>query len=252
MSGSDRTASSTSDHVLSKGLDADYTMDDHEFRDDDEYALAKYRLTLRWLRALTPAQQLLNVGCGGGVFNEMAFEAGYAVHGIEPDGAAYELAKRRAGARYDVTNEGLFDASPDRRSDVVVMHDVLEHIDAEGAAVDALAELVRPGGIGVVSVPALDSLFGYHDHHLGHFRRYTRTSLKRSLSTHFEIEKCRYLGVTGVPIVLWYSRVKNMPYPVSAANGGLISKVVRAACLFEERVPGPMGTSVIALIRPRR
>ena len=232
-------------------VDHSYTIDDHEFRDDDMYALAKYRLTLRWLRRYALGGSLLNVGCGGGVFNQLAFEAGYRVRGIEPDVDAYTLANERAADRYQVENIGLLDADEAHAADVVVMHDVLEHIDAEGSAVDALARLVRPGGVGIVSVPALDSLFGYHDRQLGHFRRYTRTSLKRSLSPRFTIEKCRYLGFSGVPVALWYSRIKRVPYPVSAAEGGVLSALVRAVCLVEERVPGPIGTSVIALIHPR-
>ena len=38
------------------GMSDDYTIADHEFRDDDVYALGKYQLTSRWLRtARTPA-----------------------------------------------------------------------------------------------------------------------------------------------------------------------------------------------------
>jgi len=231
--------------------DAAYTIDDHEFRDDDLYALAKYRLSLRWLRSVRPSGRLLNVGCGSGVFNELASDAGYVVHGIEPDAAACRLAVSRAAGAYEVTNVGLFDAPAELAADVVVMHDVLEHIDAEGAAVDALAELVRPGGVALISVPALDTLFGYHDRQLGHYRRYTRTSLKRGLQSRFEVERCRYLGMSGAPIALWYSRIKDEPYPISAASDGVMHRVVAAACAFEERIPGPFGTSVIALARPR-
>lgn len=233
-------------------FDQTYTIDDHEFRDDDMYALAKYRLTLRWLRRHAPGGSLLNVGCGGGLFNQMAFEAGYAVCGLEPDADAFALAKDRAADRHAVENIGLFDATETHAADIVVLHDVLEHIDAEGSAVDALHRLVRPGGVGIISVPALDSLFGYHDRQLGHFRRYTKTSLKRSLSPRFTIEKSRYLGFTGVPVALWYSRIKQVPYPVSTAESGALSAIVRAVCRVEERVPGPIGTSVIAMVSHAR
>ena len=230
--------------------DNEYTLEDHRFRDDDQYALSKYNLTLRWLQGRKIEGRLLNVGCGSGVFNDLAAKAGYAVIGAEPEPVAWKLASQRAGGRYDVVNRGLFELGSDLASDVVVMHDVLEHIDAEGAAVDALAELVSPGGVAVVSVPALELLFGYHDRQLGHYRRYTVSSLRRALRPRFEVEKCRYFGVTGIPLALWYSRLKNEPYPFGS-TGRVMKRLVSAACAVEERLPSPFGTSVLALARRR-
>jgi 2-polyprenyl-3-methyl-5-hydroxy-6-metoxy-1,4-benzoquinol methylase len=54
-----------------------------------------------------------------------------------------------------------------------VLHDVLEHIDSENAAIERIFELLTDDGILVISVPALDGLFGFHDEQLGHFRRYS-------------------------------------------------------------------------------
>jgi SAM-dependent methyltransferase len=230
--------------------DKNYTIEDHEFRDDDSYAMAKYRLTLRWIGSCDAGRSLLNVGCGSGVFNDLAAEGGFAVRGVEPDLKAWELAMKRAGTRYPVANQNLLDLEEKDSADVVVMHDVLEHIDCEGAAVDALAGLVRPGGVAVVSVPALDSLFGYHDRQLGHYRRYTRTSLRRALHPRFKIEKIRYLGLSGVPLVLWYSRIRNEPYPFGD-NRRFGRKLLSAACAVEERVPFPLGTSVVAMVTLR-
>jgi 2-polyprenyl-3-methyl-5-hydroxy-6-metoxy-1,4-benzoquinol methylase len=228
-----------------------YTLEDHEFRDKDSYALAKYNLTLRWIGRSGAGRTLLNLGCGSGVFNDMAAQVGFAVRGVEPELTAWELSHARAGGRYTVTNQSLFELGESDAADVVVMHDVLEHIDAEGSAVDVLARLIRPGGVAVVSVPALDSLFGYHDRQLGHYRRYTRTSLRRALQARLQVEKIRYFGLTGIPLVLWYSRIRDAPYP-SAQNIGFISKLSSAACTLEGRVPFPVGTSVVAMVAIRK
>ncbi len=228
-----------------------YTHEDHEFRDNDPYATAKYELSLRWLAGDgLGGGSLLNIGCGGGVFNDMADAAGYVVHGVEPDAAAFDLARRRSADRYAVSNRHLLDLTADDAADIVVMHDVLEHIDAETEAVSKVRTLVRDGGVAVVSVPALESLFGYHDRQLGHRRRYTKTTLRRSLSPEFEIRRLRYFGFSLVPLTLWYSRLRQEPYPTGSVQTGLLSKAMKGLCAFEARVPGPIGTSVLAMVRP--
>ena len=49
-----------------------YTQSDHNFRDQDMYALAKYRITLKWLEQdALKGSVLVNVGCGGGILQSV-------------------------------------------------------------------------------------------------------------------------------------------------------------------------------------
>jgi 2-polyprenyl-3-methyl-5-hydroxy-6-metoxy-1,4-benzoquinol methylase len=234
-------------------IDDTYTASDHEFRDNDTYAETKYRLTLRWLGPLREASALFNIGCGHGRFNTLAHEAGYKVNACEPDPAASAVAAANAPEGCTVYNCGVLDLPNDVRADIVVMHDVLEHIDAEAAAVARVAQLLPIGGRLVISVPALPVLCGYHDEQLGHFRRYGRNSLKTPLSRHFDIERLRYFGMTLIPVTAWYSKVRRVPYPTaSASGGGLLAGVFRTLCRAEERVPTPVGTSLICLATKTR
>ena len=58
-------------------MDEHYTLEDHEFRPVIPYAMGKYGLTIRWLHeACPPGATLYNVGCGAGLFNEIAAAAG--------------------------------------------------------------------------------------------------------------------------------------------------------------------------------
>src|SRR5579859_934578 len=150
-------------------MDEAYTEADHRFRESDRYAGAKYEITLRWLGGTGQGRRLLNVGCGSGLFNKIAADAGFRVEACEPDPRAYEFVRSEAPPGVIVHNAGIFDLMPRSKADVIVMHDVLEHIDAESAAVDRLAELLSPAGRVVVSVPALPRLYGYHDELLGHY-----------------------------------------------------------------------------------
>ena len=60
--------------------------------------------------------------------------------------------------------------------------DVIEHIDDDRAAVARLGSLARPGGIVIVSVPALPELFTEFDRIQGHRRRYLPETLRAAFA----------------------------------------------------------------------
>jgi 2-polyprenyl-3-methyl-5-hydroxy-6-metoxy-1,4-benzoquinol methylase len=226
-------------------VDATYTADDHQFRENDQDARAKYEITLRWLGA-GASRKLLNIGCGGGLFNELASNAGFDVAACEPDPQAHALALAAAPPGVTVHLGGLFEAGLPADADVVVMHDVLEHIEDDASAVAKLAQLVAPGGRIVISVPAMQSLFGLHDERLGHYRRYSRRSLRRALAPSFEIQRMRYFGLSLIPVTLAFSKLMRRPYPTGAAQGpSLVGKMFAVVCRVEGQVPLPLGTSLI-------
>lgn len=232
-------------------MDDDYTQADHTFRENDAYAAAKYDITLRWLRPAR-GRQLLNLGCGAGLFNRLAVDSGFSVEACEPDETAYKEASAAAPESVLLHHAGLFDLEPAQVPDVIVMHDVLEHIDNEGEAVDRLAELLPSNGVAVISVPALPRLYGLHDELLGHYRRYTAPGLRVALGRRFEFEHLRYFGASFIPVTYWYSRRRRKPYPVAEASGpGLVGKAFNALCHAESRAAMPVGTSLICMVRPR-
>lgn len=63
---------------------------------------------------------------------------------------------------------------PDVRADVVLLLDVLEHIEDDSGYLRTLVDRsLAPGGKVLISVPAWPSLFSEHDRMLAHHRRYT-------------------------------------------------------------------------------
>lgn len=70
-------------------------------------------------------------------------------------------------------------------ADLVLLLDVVEHIEKD---VEFLSWLhghssISPETLFMITVPAYQSLFCSHDHFLGHYRRYTNRSLKRTIQT---------------------------------------------------------------------
>jgi SAM-dependent methyltransferase len=227
-----------------------YKTEDHLFRSADEYAQGKYDLTTRWLRPLIkPGQLLLNVGCGSGEYNATGHAMGLRVIACEPEPEAFSLARSAAPADVDVRPCGLLDLESDP-ADHLIMHDVLEHIEDDAAAVAKVHSLLVPGGTAIISVPAYQWLFGRHDVELGHYRRYNRGNLRALFERDFEIEATRYYGAALIPIALWFSRIAKKPYPVASAGKGLTRHAMRLLCQLESRIPMPVGTSV--LLRARK
>ncbi len=230
-------------------MDEQYTEADHDFRESDAYAGAKYDITFRWL-GRPRDRNLLNIGCGAGLFNRQASARGFSVEGWEPDPIAFHEALADNPAGVLLQPAGLFDLEPERIPQVIVMHDVLEHISDEGLAVDRLAELLPADGLAIISVPAMPRLFGLHDELLGHYRRYTAASLRVALTRRFAVEKMRYFGASFIPITYWYSRRTRRPYPAeSAASSSAVGHAFRAVCQIESRVPAPLGTALICIVR---
>lgn len=229
-----------------------YTQDDHLFRGDDVYAQGKYELSLRWLKSESSTRSMVNIGCGAGDFNHLAAAAGFAVSAYEPDPKAAAIALAGASPQVRVHAGGLADAlSVEPSSQLVVMHDVLEHIEDDVAAIGMLARIIAPGGHLLLTVPAMPCLFGRHDEELFHFRRYSRSALLHLLKKDFEIQRFRWYGFLFMPITLLFSVWLRKPYPKPDGKKGLMHFVASTLIAIEKIVPFPLGTSILLLARRR-
>ena len=98
---------------------------------------------------------LLDVGCGGGLMSEPLARLGAQVTGIDPGEKNIRIARGHAepqGLAIDYrvsTVEEL--VATGARYDAVVCLEVVEHVPDVGAFVKACADLVRPGGMLILS-----------------------------------------------------------------------------------------------------
>src|SRR5690606_14588702 len=68
------------------------------------------------------------------------------------------------------------DAGVLARADLVLLADVLEHVDDDAGALRWLLDALSPGAHALITVPAGPELWSAHDVALGHRRRYTPES----------------------------------------------------------------------------
>jgi SAM-dependent methyltransferase len=98
----------------------------------------------------SPPARVLEVGCGAGELALALAGAGYDVTAVDP--AAPEGPVFRRSRLEDFSPDGMFDA--------VVASVSLHHLDDLGAALDKIADLVRPGGLLVLEEFAKERFAG--------------------------------------------------------------------------------------------
>jgi 2-polyprenyl-6-hydroxyphenyl methylase / 3-demethylubiquinone-9 3-methyltransferase len=99
--------------------------------------------------------RILDIGCGAGVLCEPLARLGADVVGVEPGASNIAMARRHAdeaGLSIDyrcTTAEALADAG--ERFDIVLAMEVVEHVADARAFLARCAELVKPGGLMILS-----------------------------------------------------------------------------------------------------
>lgn len=120
---------------------------------------------------------VLDVGAGSGVFSRMLTADGIAGRAtcVDPNYTDAHL-KSASSARL------RFQRSVDRTdASLVLMIDVIEHVDDDVALVSEYAAIAPDGARFVISVPAFNFLWSSHDDFLDHRRRYTLATLEKTV-----------------------------------------------------------------------
>ena len=101
------------------------------------------------------AQNIIEVGCGEGVFGQMLKKhfSGSIVWGIEIDAAAVPQAKKQLDRVLKGDIDGLWDKIPNNHFDLVVFNDVLEHMIDPYSVLKKIQTKLKPGGYIVSSIP---------------------------------------------------------------------------------------------------
>ena len=91
---------------------------------------------------------------------------------------------------------------------LLVMLNVLEHIENDVQALKKAFNLLKPGGVLIIEVPASPGLYGAYDRQLRHFRRYSAPELYGKLaSAGFTVRRKSHLGFILFPafaaVKLW-------------------------------------------------
>jgi SAM-dependent methyltransferase len=95
---------------------------------------------------------------------------------------------------------------PESVFDAVTALDVLEHISDDVQAASELVRVLKPGGILIITVPAMMCLWSDWDVSLHHYRRYCKASLLKIFNLYpIHLDHFAFINVAAMPLV-WVAR----------------------------------------------
>ena len=153
---------------------------------------------------------ILEIGPGVGV-NIQTLQNFGTVDILEVDNYFVDVINRNSKLKVNTVFDSFSQIT--KKYDLVVFMDVLEHIEHYDKFLSEVANIMTPNSVGVLSVPAYQSLFSKHDENLMHFRRYNWKLIKDQFRSKFTISK-RY-GYNFILLPIRYLQVKLLKSPVS-------------------------------------
>ncbi|MBM2840010.1 MAG: hypothetical protein HW412_538 [Bacteroidetes bacterium] len=164
--------------------------------------VARREILIRYLRHKVGNQRVtvLDAGCGTGAILADASRY-FTIYGMDTSELAIGFCRKRGLTNLFVGN--LEEYTEDRKFDVIMLLDVIEHIEDDlGVLHQALARL-HEGGSVLVTVPAYQWLWSSHDVVNHHKRRYTRAQLRTVVSNAgFDVHHLTYFNTLLFPLAL--------------------------------------------------
>lgn len=153
-----------------------------------------------WRRQIAPyiRGDVLEVGAGLGVNTRLLSDLEYQSWTcLEPDASL--LGKVQLPSARHCAVAGVIDAlEADRKFDSILYIDVLEHIEDDAEELLRARDRLRPGGWLMVLSPAHPFLYTPFDRAIGHYRRYTRKSLRQAAPAGLLERRMVYLDSAGL------------------------------------------------------
>lgn len=210
--------------------------------------LASRQDAVAQVKKFMPSAQavIMEIGCSSGfLIRDLAksFPEAVIVGADVVKEPLYRLAKTLPGIpliRFDLLQNPL----PAQSVDVLIMLNVLEHIEDDVVALQNAFNLLKPGGALIIEVPAGPYLYDAYDAELHHFRRYSASELQAKLTqAGFKISRKSHLGFVLFPAFAavkllnkWSPFRKNKTVVRDQAASTSGSGLVKLAMEFESRI----------------
>ena len=195
-------------------------------------------------------QMTLEIGAGTGTMTKILARSS-RVTAFEPSpDARNELTLRTQHLQSVNVIGDLRECDPGTKFDLVVLVNVLEHIQYDVMFLEDLRQYLRPGGRLVVLSPAHNCLYSKFDASIGHVRRYTRRTLTRTFEAAGYAEpNVRYFNCIGAILWLLVNRLLGRQTASSGQTRLYDSVIVPLSAGVDRLRIRPFGQSVIGSAR---
>lgn len=204
--------------------------------------------------------RLVDCGCGTGHNLRLLRPHGTAVgFDLSEAGPARAYASGLTVFRGDVTRIPL----PSGAFDVATSFDVLQCVEADVVAVREMARILRPGGVLVITLAALEALRGDHSEVWQEVRRYTPASARQLVEgAGLRVERVSFMFASLFPLMASVRLVQrvtrrfgrtvradtDIAVPAGPINR-LLTAVLSAEAALVRHVPMPIGSSLLVVAR---
>jgi SAM-dependent methyltransferase len=188
---------------------------------------------------------VLENGCGVGMYVERLSSFGGAVLGLEYD--LERASEARKHSPHIINGAGEFLPLPSSRFDLILSHEVLEHVQDDRAAVREMVRALKTGGRAVIFVPNRGYPFETHGiywrgkYSFGNklFVNYLPRSLRDQLAPHVRVYSKKDLQklFDDLPVRLMERTVIFGAYDNIIARFGSLGKALRAVLQTLEKTP---------------
>lgn len=218
------------------------------------------RLIQKFLENRASPLRIADVGSGLGANIPMLRQFGQ-VTALEPSADAVEKIKRAWAD--DNCVRVLRWTSPEPvndKFDLILLADVLEHIDDDDAAIDWIWRHLAPGGHVILTVPAHQYLWTEMDEVVHHYRRYNRHGMVRLLNGRLAIRRLSFYNLLLYPVkvaFVGFAHLRRILRPASrrrsfndvppAPINALFKWILCCEAALIENFPLPFGVSIVVV-----
>lgn len=189
--------------------------------------------------------RILENGCGVGMYVEHLSAFGGTVIGLEYD---FERAREAQARSPHILNAaGEFLPLPSSTFDLILSHEVIEHVQDDRAAVREMIRALKPGGRAVIFCPNRGYPFETHGiywkgkYHFGNklFVNYLPRKWRNALAPHVRVYSAGDLEAlfADLPVTFIERTIIFGAYDNIIARFGVLGKVLRSLLQFLEKTP---------------
>jgi SAM-dependent methyltransferase len=190
-------------------------------------------------------RRILENGCGVGMYVEQLSSFGGEVIGLEYD---FERSvEAHINSAHIVNGAGEFLPLPPASFDLILSHEVIEHVQDDRAAICEMVRVLKPGGRITLFCPNRGYPFETHGiywngkYHFGNklFINYLPRHLRNKLAPHVRVYSAKDLGILfeGLPVRFIERTVIFGAYDNIIARFGALGTFLRSILQFLEKTP---------------
>lgn len=195
--------------------------------------------------------KILDVGCGAGSLTLELAKKGHIIDAIDISDNAIVYTKRKTKDMncVNVWKSAIEDLIYEY--DYIVMFDILEHVDNDSSPLVNARRILKKNGYLIINIPAIKRLYGRHDIHCEHKRRYDKKEIKNKLDSNgFEIVFIRYWNFIMLPMTFIF-KMLDKDYPHNKINSFLNRLLKIYYMKVENRIRLPLGISLFIIAKKK-